>query len=242
MGCGATNGRRTLKIYTHARGRSLALARPTPHEKPSPSAPLNTSSHARSATAVSRRICKILALLPPACAVGVAPALRGSSAAQSKIPRDRTASIYNHQPRGLGGPVPLAVLEDVRTVRGIAKIRHWSAGLGREKDFYRLLSPHRKEHGHPTGEGWGGEERKQTTQGRDGTPPPHRDFKGRSAVLAVAHPCASTFSYLCSQFLANSRSDLHATSRSSHSRPRSLSCCFKTQNGIAKNLSLCFIL
>ena len=30
-------------------------------------------------------------------------------------------------------------------------------------------------------------------------------------MLAVAHPCASTFSYLYSQFLANSRSDLHAT-------------------------------
>jgi len=31
-------------------------------------------------------------------------------------------------------------------------------------------------------------------------------------VLAFAHPRASTSSYLCSQFLANSRSDLHATS------------------------------
>jgi len=58
-------------------------------------------------------------------------------------------------------------------------------------------------------------ERKKTDNPRegweDGTSPPHRDFKERSAVLAVAHPCASTFSYLCSQFLANSRSDLHAT-------------------------------
>ena len=41
-------------------------------------------------------------------------------------------------------------------------------------------------------------------------------------MLAFAHPRASTSSYLCSQFLANSRSDLHATSRSSHAR-RSLS-------------------
>ena len=55
---------------------------------------------------------------------------------------------------------------------------------------------------------------------------PHRDFKERSVVLAVAHPWASTSSYLSSQFLTNSRSGLHATSRSSHSRPRSLSCCF----------------
>ena len=30
----------------------------------------------------------------------------------------------------------------------------------------------------------------------DGTPPPHRDFKERSVVLAVAHPRASTTSYL----------------------------------------------
>ena len=38
----------------------------------------------------------------------------------------------------------------------------------------------------------------------DGTPPPHRDFKERSVVLAVAHPRASTTSYLSSQFLTNS--------------------------------------
>ena len=36
----------------------------------------------------------------------------------------------------------------------------------------------------------------------DGTPPPHRDFKERSVVLAVAHPWASASSYLSSQFLA----------------------------------------
>jgi len=45
----------------------------------------------------------------------------------------------------------------------------------------------------------------------DGTPPPHRDFKERSVVLAVAHPWASASSYLSSQFLANSRSDLQAS-------------------------------
>ncbi len=71
-------------------------------------------------------------------------------------------------------------------------------------------------------------QKKENTQPREGwengTPPPHRDFKERSVVLAVAHPWASTTSYLSPQFLTNSRSDLHATSRSSHSR-RSLSCC-----------------
>jgi len=75
-------------------------------------------------------------------------------------------------------------------------------------------------------------ERKQTTQGRDqgwedGTPLPHRDFKERSVVLAVAHPnpWSSASFYLPSQSLADSRCDLHATSRSSHSR-RSPSCRF----------------
>ena len=37
-------------------------------------------------------------------------------------------------------------------------------------------------------------ERKESKQkprdGEDGTPPPHRDFKERSVVLAVAHPRA----------------------------------------------------
>ena len=50
-------------------------------------------------------------------------------------------------------------------------------------------------------------ERKKTDNPRegweDGTSPSHRDFKERSAVLAVAHPCASTFSYLCSQVRAS---------------------------------------
>ena len=50
-------------------------------------------------------------------------------------------------------------------------------------------------------------------------------FKERSVVLAVAHPWASASSYLSSQSLADSRCNLHATSRSSHSR-RSPSCRF----------------
>ena len=47
--------------------------------------------------------------------------------------------------------------------------------------------------------------------GEDGTLPPHRDFKERSVVLAVAHPRASTSSYLSLQSLANSRSGLYAS-------------------------------
>ena len=45
-------------------------------------------------------------------------------------------------------------------------------------------------------------------------------------MLALAHSRASTSSYLSSQFLVNSRSDLHATSRSSHSRLSSFSLLF----------------
>merc|ERR1712021_115632 len=44
-------------------------------------------------------------------------------------------------------------------------------------------------------------------------------------ALAVAHPRESASSYLSSQSLADSRCNLHATSRSSHSR-RSLPCHF----------------
>ena len=56
---------------------------------------------------------------------------------------------------------------------------------------------------------------------------PHRDFKERSVVLAVAHPnpWSSASFYLPSQSLADSRCNLHATSRSPHSR-RSPSCRF----------------
>ena len=47
-----------------------------------------------------------------------------------------------------------------------------------------------------------------------GTPPPHRDFKERSVVLALAHPnpWSSASFYLPSQSLADSRCNLHATS------------------------------
>ena len=47
----------------------------------------------------------------------------------------------------------------------------------------------------------------------------HRDFiHGKEGVLlAVAHPWASASSYLSSQSLADSRSNLQSTSRSSHS-------------------------
>ena len=52
----------------------------------------------------------------------------------------------------------------------------------------------------------------------------HRDFKERSVVLAVAHPnpWASASSYLSSQSLADSRCNLHATSRSSLSCQRAV--------------------
>merc|ERR1712153_31130 len=60
-----------------------------------------------------------------------------------------------------------------------------------------------------------------------GTPPSHKDFKERSVVLAVFHPIpwSSASFYLPAQSLADSRCNLHATSRSSHSR-RSPSCRF----------------
>jgi hypothetical protein len=85
MGCGATNERdRTLKIYTHARATAHSHARRHMRN------PLN-SSHAPSAAAgVSHRICKTLALLPPACAVMGSSA--GSSAAQKSHASERRQS------------------------------------------------------------------------------------------------------------------------------------------------------
>ena len=54
------------------------------------------------------------------------------------------------------------------------------------------------------------------------TAAPHRDFKERSVVLAVAHPNPSLVVCLFlspfAESLADSRCNLHATSRSSHSR------------------------
>jgi len=80
----------------------------------------------------------------------------------------------------------------------------------------RLHEPLRKKENRQTKGGMGGRHA-ATTQGFQGE---------KCVVLAVAHPRASTTSYLSSQFLTNSRSDLHATSRSSHSHPRPLFCCF----------------
>ena len=77
-------GHSTLKIYTHARATAHSHARRHMRN------PLN-SSHARSAAAgVSRRICKTLALLPPACAVMGSSA--GSSAAQKSHASERCQS------------------------------------------------------------------------------------------------------------------------------------------------------
>jgi len=67
-----------------------------------------------------------------------------------------------------------------------------------------------------------GKERKKTLNPRegweDGTPPPHRDFKGRGVVLAVAHPnpWSSASSYLPSQSLADSRCKHQASSNLEH--------------------------
>jgi len=69
--------------------------------------------------------------------------------------------------------------------------------------------------------------RSHCNRGRDGrTARRHHtgiSLEGRCDALAVAHPWASASSYLPSQSLADSRCNLHATSRSSHSR-RSLPC------------------
>ena len=71
-------------------------------------------------------------------------------------------------------------------------------------------------------------ERKQTTQGRDGrTARRHHTGILRRGVWCASRrpPWESASSYLSSQSLAASRCNLHATSRSSHSR-RSLPCHF----------------
>ena len=61
----------------------------------------------------------------------------------------------------------------------------------------------------------------------DGTPPPHTGILRRGVWCASRRPPLGVrlFLYLSSQSLADSRCNLHATSRSSHSR-RSLSCRF----------------
>ena len=87
-----------------------------------------------------------------------------------------------------------------------------------------------------------GKKRKKTDNPRegweDGTPPPHRDFKERSVVLAAAHPWASASSYLSSQSLSDSRCNLHATPRSSHSCS-SPSCRFFLCRSALLSLVIC---
>ena len=117
-----------------------------------------------------------------------------------------------------GGGVPFSPFSHPPLV---CPYRHWSLHSGGVPmsglELCQFAVKERKKTDNPR-EGW-----------EDGTPP-HRDFKERSVVLAVAHPLGRLplpISYLSLDFAVSLQfaATFHAASRSSHSR-RSLSCRF----------------